>query len=231
MTHYGSLGTQPVSDDVHDVRGTTVRGSDGGILGEIVDVIFDHDSMEIRYLVVDGSGWSEAVTFLLPAGSVSKDENHADGFATDISREEIENSPRYDKKSLNSEDEWKKYEQEFKEYWEEGPVMHMKDFGRVLIPPEAAPAKVSSIEEGRGVSDSSIDVSKLFPERLTSVFPDPAPSGGKVTLRPKSVARTEEAASGVALLKPHWWESFENYLRDNKSDIQAKCPQCNSKAA
>jgi hypothetical protein len=76
-----------------------------------------------------------------------------------------------------------------------------------------------------------LDVARLFPERMTGVFTDPAPGSGKVTLRPKAALRAEEAAAGVALLKPSWWESFENYLQVNKDDIQAKCPQCTSKAA
>ncbi|MGA8618840.1 MAG: PRC-barrel domain-containing protein [Candidatus Sulfotelmatobacter sp.] len=75
MAHYGSLETQPVSDDVHDIRGTTVRGSDGEKLGKVDDAIFDHDTMEIRYLVVDSGGWLEAETFLLPADSVFRRRN------------------------------------------------------------------------------------------------------------------------------------------------------------
>jgi hypothetical protein len=35
MAHNGSLETQSVPDDVHDVRGTTVRGSDGSKLGTV----------------------------------------------------------------------------------------------------------------------------------------------------------------------------------------------------
>jgi hypothetical protein len=129
-----------------------------------------------------------------------------------------------------SGDEWKKYEQEFKQYWEEKPVMHMKDSDRVLVPPVAPERGSSTGHEGGGISESP-DVARLFPERIAGVFPDPAPGAGKVTLRPKSVARVEEAASGVTMMKPHWWESFENYLRENKSDIQSGCPECNSKAA
>jgi hypothetical protein len=76
-----------------------------------------------------------------------------------------------------------------------------------------------------------VSAADLFPRRISEVFSDPAPGSGKVTLRPKSVARAETAASGVALLKPRWWESFENYLRLNKDDITADCAQCKSKAA
>jgi sporulation protein YlmC with PRC-barrel domain len=60
MAHYGTLETQPVSDDVQDIGGTTVRDSDGKKLGQVDDVIFDHDTVEIRYVVVDSDGWLEA---------------------------------------------------------------------------------------------------------------------------------------------------------------------------
>jgi hypothetical protein len=90
---------------------------------------------------------------------------------------------------------------------------------------------VRSTREGNPESDLSVDPAKLFPERISDVFSDPALGAGKVTLRPKPVARVEEAASGVSMLKPHWWEAFENYLHLNNSDIQAKCSQCSSKAA
>jgi hypothetical protein len=71
----------------------------------------------------------------------------------------------------------------------------------------------------------------FFPSAYPTYSPTPAPGAGNVTLRPKPVARVEDAASGVSMLKPHWWEAFENYLHLNKSDIQAKCSQCSSKAA
>lgn len=60
MAHYGTLETQPVSDDGQDIGGTTVRDSDGKKLGQVDDVIFDHDTVEIRYVVVDSDGWLEA---------------------------------------------------------------------------------------------------------------------------------------------------------------------------
>jgi hypothetical protein len=131
-----------------------------------------------------------------------------------------------------SGDGWRKYEQEFKKYWEEHPVMHMKGSDRIITPPEEpAPDEARSTREGSRESALSVDPAKLFPERISDVFSDPAPGAGKVTLRPNSVARVEKAASGVSMLKPHWWEAFENYLQLNKSDLQAKCSQCSSKAA
>jgi hypothetical protein len=234
MAHLGSLGTQSVSGNVHDIRGTIVRGSDGAELGKVDDVIFDHDTMEIRYLVVDGAGWLEAETFLLPADIVFTDENHEDGLATGVTKEQIENSPQYNRRASRSGDNWDKYLRQFKKYWEEDPIIHMKDSYRIVTPPPSdVPESTvpNSASQGKNCGVKPVNLTKLFPDMLTPVFTDPAPGGGKVTLRPKSAARAEESASGAALMKPYWWESFENYLRGNKDDIQFKCPRCPSKAA
>lgn len=232
MAHQGSLGNQAVDDDVRDIRGTTVRGSDGQTLGTVTDAIIDHDTMEIDYIVVDSGGWLEAGTFLLPADVVSADSRHEDGLATGVSRQQIQDSPQYDRKSVQSEDDWKKYEQEFKKYWEEEPVMHMKGSDRIITPPEEpAAGEAGSTRESSESRTQPINAAQLFPDRISKVFSDPAPGSGKVTLRPKPVVRAEEAASGVTLLKPRWWEAFENYLQENKSEIQSKCSHCSSKAA
>jgi sporulation protein YlmC with PRC-barrel domain len=210
-----------VPDDVRDIRGTIVRGPDGKKLGKVDDVIFDHDPMEIRYVVVGSGGWSKDPTFLLPSDSVSADEDHDDGLATEGTRQQIDNAPRYDKKSLGSEELWKKFEQEFTKYGEEDPVMYIKGSDRIIVPPDAAvPAQASSGGQGNRESDAyEPTAADLFPQRISDVFSDLGPRPGKVTLRPKSVARAEGAAAGVTLLKPRWWDSFEEYLRLNKSDI------------
>jgi hypothetical protein len=59
-------------------------------------VIFDHDTMEIRHVVVDSDGWLEAGSFLLPADRVFAAENDDNGLATEVTREQIEDSPQYD---------------------------------------------------------------------------------------------------------------------------------------
>jgi hypothetical protein len=230
MAHFGGLGNQRIPEDLHDIRGTIIRGPEGQKLGKVNDVIFDHDTMEIRYLVVDSDGSLEVGTFLLPADSVSADRKHNSGLATSISKQQIENAPEYDNKSLRSKDNWDKYEQEFKKYWEEDPVMHIKGSDRIITPPEEPVADQASSpgEQSHQSSDLEINPAELFPERMTKLFSDPEPSGSKVTLRPRSVARAEEAASGVTLLKPRWWDAFENYLNRKRNDIQSHCPQCES---
>ena len=223
MAHCDNLGTQQLVDNIRDIRGVTVRGADGQELGTVDDVLFDHDTMEIQYVVID-TGDGVAGLLVLPADRVSEDRNHEDGLATPTTKDQLENSPRFDTESLRSNDKWRNYEQLFKKYWEEEPVIHMKNSDHIITPPEE-PASVETAPSGdsRSDGDTAINPAELFPDRISDVFSDPAPSSGKVTLRPKSAARAETAASGVTLLKPHWWEAFENYLHLNKSDIQSKC--------
>jgi sporulation protein YlmC with PRC-barrel domain len=221
MAHCGCLGTRSVPDNIRDIRGASVRGPYGERLGKVDDVIFDHVTMEIRYLLVESGGWSKTGIFLLPADRVSADENHEDDLKTAATVRQIENSPKYHKQSLQTEEGWNKYEQEFNKYWDEQPTI----------------SEESGSSQGRSLAESTrrprrrVNAADLFPERISDVFSDPAPSGGKVTLRPKSAARSEDASSGMTLLKPRWWEGVENYLRLNRDDIQARCSQCTSKAA
>ncbi|MGH9645063.1 MAG: PRC-barrel domain-containing protein, partial [Terriglobales bacterium] len=97
MIHNGSLGTQAASEETDDIRGTEVRGTDNTKLGEVDDVIFDHETMEIRYVIVDGGGWLKGNTFLIPADRIAADPEHKDGLMAGVSRKQIENSPGYSK--------------------------------------------------------------------------------------------------------------------------------------
>jgi PRC-barrel domain len=223
LAHYGTIGTQDLSKEIHDVRGAKLSGAEGTSLGRVVDAIFDHATMKILYLVVDSEGMFTPFTYLLAADRISADEQDEDNLVAAVTRQQIETSRQYDADMLVSGDDWRKYEQEFKKYWEEQPVMYRKDTYRIITPSEEPiPAQATSTSETNESANHKLNPAKLYPERLTPVFTDPAPSSSKVTLHPKSVARAEEAASGTTLSKPRWWDDFESYLRNNKEDIQAK---------
>src|ERR1700730_15690139 len=170
MAHCGGMGNQRIPEDLHDIRGTIVRGPEGQKLGKVNDVIFDHDTMEIRYLVVDSDGSLEVGTFLLPADSVSADRKHNSGLSTSASKQQIENAPEYDKKSLRSKADWDRYEQEFKKYWEENQVM--KRWGAAdhfARPQEPAPNQTRSVAQtSHRSTDLEINPAELFPERMTN---------------------------------------------------------------
>jgi hypothetical protein len=225
MAHYGSLAGQSFGERVDDIRGATVYGSDDQKIGKVGDVIFDHATMEIVYVVVDTDD-SQARKFLVPASQISADATHPEDFNASITKEESKNVPSHDDKTKRSGDKWSKYLAEFKKWWEETPILHRKDRpDRAVTPPEepatAEPTgNTSAVSGGEGVP-----AAKLFPERMTDKFSDPTPGGHKVTLRRRSVARAEEAAQGVALLRPRW-DDFEEFLSLNRAEIIAQCGEC-----
>ena len=230
MTHYGTIGRQALSKEIHDIRGTKVQGMDGTKLGDVADVIFDHETMNIHYLVMDSGGWLAALTYVLPAGRVFADKKDEDCLSAAVTKRQIEDSPQFNKTALGSEKEWQKYEQEFKKYWKEEPVMYREDSYRLITPSEGPrSAHATPTSQMNESSKRKLNPARLFPERIAQAFSDPTPSSSKLRLRPKSVMRAEESASGITLLKPRWWDTFENYLRLNKEDIQARCSQCASK--
>ena len=57
MAHLSNLGNRQGSENVKDIRGTVLRGPDDESLGTVDDLIIDHDTIEIRYLVVNSEGW------------------------------------------------------------------------------------------------------------------------------------------------------------------------------
>ena len=225
MAHYGSLDGQRFGERVDDIRGTTVYGSDDQKIGKLDDVIFDHATMEIVYVVVDSDD-SQARKFLVPASRISADATHTDDFNAGITKEESKSVPSHDEKGKRSGDKWNKYLAQFKKSWEESPLMHRKDRpDRIVTPPDQPATAEARGESIAAPSDSGVPAAKLFPERLANKFADPQPGLHKVTLRPRSVLRAEEAAQGVALLKPRW-DDFEEFLSLNRAEIVAKCDEC-----
>ncbi|HET6933548.1 MAG TPA: hypothetical protein VFI72_01840, partial [Candidatus Angelobacter sp.] len=188
-----------------------------GPLGEVVDVIFDHDTMEIGYVVINGSTGQT----MLPASHVFIDPAPEGSFVTDINNEQIPDLPRYDEKALKSDDDWKRYEEEYQKGWHAAPVQHRHGSDRNITPDEI-PAERGSTNK---TTASRITAADLFPERLSDKFSDPTPGAHKITLRPHPVARVEEAAAGLNMLRPRW-ENLEGFLLRNRDSIAQKCDQC-----
>ncbi len=67
MPHYSTLGTRKLGN-VADVRGTAVYGQSNEELGTIDDVIFDHATGEIRYVVLISSAEQSDRKVLLAVG-------------------------------------------------------------------------------------------------------------------------------------------------------------------
>ncbi|PYV73062.1 MAG: hypothetical protein DMG97_12115, partial [Acidobacteria bacterium] len=68
MAHYGLLRNYKFDNTTarDDIRGTKIYGRNDEKLGTIDDVIFDHSTGEIRYVVVDAGSWFSSKKFLIP---------------------------------------------------------------------------------------------------------------------------------------------------------------------
>ena len=223
MAHFGTLRDYAFSEPIDDVRGATVYGLEDEKIGKIDDVIFDHSTGQIRYAVVDSGGWLTSKKFLVPADRISTYPKHPDDFVIGVTKKQIEAFPPYDEKRLESESDWSRYEDEYKNAWHESPVQHQHGSDRNITPAETAGQPVRGATMG---SDAGVVGGDLEPQRLAGKFPSAEPSGQKLTMRPAGTTeRAEESAYGTVPLGGRLG-SFEEHLRRNRVDIRAKCAQC-----
>jgi len=75
-------------------------------LGNIEDVIFDHTSGNIHYVVVDTSGWLSSKKFLVPALTLRVSAKHSNAFEANLDKRQVETFPPYNESDLDSESKW-----------------------------------------------------------------------------------------------------------------------------
>ena len=164
MPHYGTLRDTKLEQDADDLRGAEVYGVNDEKLGKIGDVIFDHASGDIRYVVVETGGFFSKKSFLVPANRVSPYGNHEDKFYAELDKERIQMLPEYDEKALKSEDNWTDYEKHYEDQWKDGALMYNTSTGRMITPP---PEQVSGIrtealsDEGRASMQQDFTTERL----------------------------------------------------------------------
>jgi hypothetical protein len=92
--------TNPASGDthlrsVHEVSGYHVKAA-GGEIGHVEDFLFDDETWQIRYVIVDTRNWWPAKKVLLRPQWIEKVSWSTRQFRTTIGREMIEKSPAWD---------------------------------------------------------------------------------------------------------------------------------------
>jgi len=157
MALYANLRDYKFSEDVEDIRGSKITNSDGDDLGTIDDVIFDHSTGDMRYVVVDTGGWLTSKRFLVPAREVMTSVEGEDrGYRVALTREQIQRFPEYDEKYIDRENDFVDYERRYHEAYKlstEGDVMHREGSMHMITPtPEELPA--SGGGKGTHVSDT-----------------------------------------------------------------------------
>jgi sporulation protein YlmC with PRC-barrel domain len=107
---YTKLRDYRFNREIDDIRGSSVYGPDDEKLGKIDDVIFDSDSGQIRYLVVDTGGWLSSRRFLVPPEEVHPSTAHDNDFSIPLAEDQIERFPALDEKVLEDKQKFNDYD-------------------------------------------------------------------------------------------------------------------------
>ena len=164
MPHYGTLRETRLQQVPDDLRGAEVYGVNDERLGKIDDVIFDHASGDIRYVVVEAGGLFNKKNFLVPANRVSPYGNHEDKFYAELDKERIQMLPEYDENALKSETNWSEYEKHYEDQWKDGALMYNTSTGRMITPPAEEIPRAQTRSEG--VNRNVRKITDFTPERL-----------------------------------------------------------------
>jgi len=188
MPHYGILREYRFEGEMEDVRGAEVFGVNDEKLGKIDDVIFDHASGDIRYVVLNTGGLFSRKKIMVPANRISPYGNHEDKFYAELDKERLEMLPEFDDKMLSGDYDWAAYEKDYEKRWSDGAVLYNKDTGRVVTPPieEVAGARRQPLSaEGRESLNRDFTPEKRGKQDdLLGV----ASGTGKTTLQPRKTS-------------------------------------------
>jgi sporulation protein YlmC with PRC-barrel domain len=213
MAQQGMLRDYKFTDAAEDIRGSKLYGVNDEKLGKIDDVIFDHTSGVIRYVVVDTGGWLSSKKFVVPAERLRASDKHQDDFTVDLSKQQIEGFPPYDESHLESDEQWAEYEGKYRSKWEASPVMHRAETDRNITPttqqmPGNSPsARAAGVQSGNFASTASVgsETAETDTDALTS---------GGFAASTDSV-EISQSANGIG---PRW-DRFQDRLRERRKEV------------
>jgi PRC-barrel domain len=210
MSHLGTLRDYRFTDleeAKDDVRGSKVYGPGDEKLGKIDDVIFDHSTGQIQYVVIDTGGWLSSKKFVVPPQALRPSVQHEDDFSVDLTQEQIESFPPYNEADIESDEKWADYDGRYRSQWEAKPVMH-----RVATDRNLTPTTMQQIDAGSGTLD-------LADDDLDEAELDVTPM--------RTEASLEVDPSGPS----RRWDTFEDRLRQRRQEIISVCTTCKSSPA
>jgi sporulation protein YlmC with PRC-barrel domain len=206
MAHYGLLRDYRFEDlsPTHDIRGRNVYGRDHEQLGKVEDVIFDHETGTIRYVVVGTAGWFSKKKFLVPSHRLHAASRHENDFAVNLDKEQVESLPEYKESDLESQKKWNDYEKRHDAAWHAGPIQHRKGSDHDVTPtPEEFPPESGAVGLQLTPSQRAEVNSRIIPA-----------TSNEVTIQ----------SSGVGIGSR--WLTFEQRLRERRRDLTRGCTTC-----
>jgi sporulation protein YlmC with PRC-barrel domain len=221
MSHYGLLKDYKFSNASEDIRGATLYGANDEKLGKIDDVIFDHSSGDIAYLVVDTGGWLTIEKFIVPAIRLRPSTKHENDFNSDLTKEQIESFPPYKESDVESEDKWKDYEGRYRSKWDSGPVMHREGSDRNITPTtHQMQGNQSSLRASGDVSRSGSTATSG--SRSEDAVRAASASTGRIIPAGTDTIVISNSAAGIGAR----WDTFQARLRERRKEAAMGCGTC-----
>jgi len=238
MSHYATLNEYRFDSDADDIRGAKLYGDGGKELGHIRDVVFEHGTGEIRYMVVE---YGSDRRVLVPLDRVFRAVTDEDSFSSDLTCDDLDHLPAFDDKVLHNDRQWRDYEQlhqmsvrdrkqaeeQYEREWSEDPVQHNEEAPAHSITPapEADSSNVTSIDRGRR-DDYMPDV---WPERLAPVFGSTSNDSDKLNMVPQAEGSRGPAAEYVTAGLGPKWNGFSERIKNDLHNIRGRCERCEDK--
>lgn len=124
------IDTSPQVRSCQSATGALTEASDGDI-GHVHSMLIDEETWAIRYVVVDTSNWLKGHKVLIPPKWVSKVNWANSRISINLTRETIQNSPRYE----SSEDLNRSHELELYSHYDR-PTYWEREHARETAPAE-----------------------------------------------------------------------------------------------
>jgi hypothetical protein len=225
MAQYGRLQNYRFTEAAEDIRGSHLYGRNDEKLGEIDDVIFDHSTASIRYVVVDTGGWLSTKKFLVPADRLRSSTDHKDDFAVDLTKKQVEGFPPYNESDLESEAQWGDYEGRYRSKWENSPVMHREGTDRNITP--TTQQMTGNLSSERAADAASGDATFVRSEVTTPIQETASGEGIGDEIEDTGAFETggfaastdsveiSQSANGIG---PRW-DTFQDRLRERRKEV------------
>jgi sporulation protein YlmC with PRC-barrel domain len=228
MAHYGTLKDVRFADAADDIRGSHLYGLNDEKLGKIDDVIFDHSTGNIRYVVVDTGGWLSSKKFIVPAEAL-RASKHENGFQASLDKRQVESFPPYNESDLDSETKWAGYEGRYRSKWVADPVMHRAETDRNITPTTQQTSGNLASEQAAAQAHGN-PISSRPPAgtgaRRADLEAAASPTGRVVPAGTDSVV-IANSAIGIG----GRWDTFQSRLRERRKEAVSGCSTCAGESA
>lgn len=229
MAHYGMLQDRLMGATGEDVRGSHLYGASDEKLGKIVDVIFDHSTGDIHYVVVDTGGWLSTKKFLVPAEALHASPKHKDDFQANLTKQQVESFPAYDESDLESDTKWSGYEREYRAKWVADPVMHRAETDRNLTP--TTKQTTGNFQSEQAAAAAHGQPAQRMPSRSTSSHRADVEAASEPTDRIVPPGTDTVVISRNAVGIGGRWDTFQSRLRERRKEAVASCRTCSGESA